>query len=571
MPTLEIIRNIALAVFGSCALILYGPPIVDRHFLPTIGYVADTFLAVAPQPPPATTLMPRQPPMAIAPTPVVLKTIFVEQAVYGTGSSRIRATITAMNNSKGSRSHDDPSHWGEGLFHCLSTIFDWWTRLVYGVPRGILYYLRQLFDHSLAQMAFLIAPVVSWQLAKIHSQMIMERITAVHEMEIAGVNEESSTTAAARNLLITALQGQIKAQEERRTEAQSEISAKNLAEVQFKSEIASLGSKLTDRDNEIARLGDSLAEANSRADTAELSNKTIEKKAKVARSDHDSALQKRENEVNTHKNAREKAVEDRDTARSELKAARAEAAQDKRRITKLQEQVAESATNASGFQDQLNQKDAIIGQKDGVIRRMREEATRCSKEAQNAKATDRDHLRRLREQVANANKLREDAEAKASRKEQESKAKDEKIEDHKTSFVYRERRIGSLEASHEKLRAAYEKEKAEARDAAAKAQETEEALQKRVAQLEEQIQAMSASSNVAPPNSDASPQERSTSSQPYPIVPFSGPRRPRYVPPANGETFSDPEAKGLPADTPRGPKAGRGGSRGGRGSGRGGS
>ena len=97
-----------------------------------------------------------------------------------------------------------------------------------------------------------------------------------------------------------------------------------------------------------------LAEANSRADTAELSNKTMEKKAKVARSDHDSALQKKENEVSTHKNAREKAAEDRDSARSELKAARAEAAQDKKRITQLEKQVTESA----GFQEQLNRKDA---------------------------------------------------------------------------------------------------------------------------------------------------------------------------------------------------------------------
>ena len=59
---------------------------------------------------------------------------------------------------------------------------------------------------------------------------------------------------------------------------------------------------------------------------------------------------------------------------------------------------------------------------------------------------------------------------------------------------------------------------------------------------------------VAAPNSDASPQERSTSSQPQFVVPISGLRRPRYVPRAIGETFSDPEVKCLPADTPRGPK-----------------
>ena len=96
---------------------------------------------------------------------------------------------------------------------------------------------------------------------------------------------------------------------------------------------------MSEVDIEIAGLGNKFAEANSRADTAEFSNKTMEKKAKAARSDHDSALQKKENEVSTHKNAREKAAEDRDSARSELKAARAEAAQNKKRITKLEKQV----------------------------------------------------------------------------------------------------------------------------------------------------------------------------------------------------------------------------------------
>ena len=581
MPSLEVLRNIGLWIIGSYFLIQYGPPIVDRHFLPTIGYVADTFLAIAPLPPPSTVFLSTQPSMAGPPTPVVLKTIFVDQAVYGRESSPNRATITAMNYGKGSRSYNDDSHWGGSLLHIVSTILDWWTQLAYEVPRG----LRQLLDNWVLQLSFLLAPAVTWQITKIRSQMILERITAEqaaeHKTEIARANKKSSRTAEAQDLLITELQGRIKAQDTRLNKAQADISAKSQAEDQSKSEIASLDSKLTSKDNEIARLRDSLDKANSRADTAESSIKTIEKKVKTARSDHDSALQKKENEVNIQEIAREKAAEERDAARSELKAARADAARDKKRITELQKQVTDSTTNATESQALLDQKNAIISQKDGTIRKMKEDATRASKEAQKAKATDRENLRELQGRLTTANKLREDAEAKASRNEQESKTKDGKIEDFKTSCSYRERRIASLEAAHDKLRLAYENEQAEARDAGTKAQKIEEALLKRVAELEEQIQGMSASSTVAAPNSDVSPpSERSTSSQPNPVVPFSGPRRPRYVAPANGETFSDPEAKGLPAETPRGPKglpaetprgpkAGRGGSRGGRGSGRG--
>ena len=567
MPTIETLRTFALWIIGSFILVQYGPPIVDRHFLPTIGYVAETFLAIAPPPSPSTAFESMHPSMAGPPTPVVLKTILVDQAVRGTEWSGARATITAtaMNHGKGSRSHNDDSHWGGSLFHIVSTILNWWTSLIYEVPRG----LRQLLDNWVFLLSFLIGPAVTWQISKIRSQMILERMAATHKTKIARANEESSRTAEAKNLLITALQGQIEAQDTRLTEVEADISAKTAAEGQLKSDIASLDSKLTDRDNEVARLRNDLTEANSRADTAEHSNKIIEKKVKAARSDHDSALQKKDNEINTYKDARQKAADDKDAARSELKAARAEAAQDKKRITELQKQVTKSATHATESQALLNQKEAILGQKDTMIRRMKEDATRASKEAQKAKATDREHLRELREKLTNANKLREDAEAKASRTEQESKTKDGKIEDFKSSCSYRERRIANLEAAHEKLRLAYEKEQADARDAGTKARETEEALQTRVAELEEQIQGMSASSTVAAPNSDVSPPERPTSSQPNPVVPFSGPRRPRYVAPANGETFSDPEAKGLPAETPRGPKGGRGGSQGGRGSGRG--
>ena len=368
MPIIEVLRNLLVMVLGGYLLVEYGTPIVDRHFGLTIGYVADSFLAIAPLPPPSTILGSQQPPVPIAPTPVVLKTIFVEQALQGTDSSRVRATITAINYGTGSRSHDDPS----SLVHLVSAIFDWCAQLMCAVPRCIIWYLRQLLDNWVFQVSILIAPIVSWQLSKIRGQMLLERIMAVHESE----------TAAAGNLLITALEARITAQGSRLTEVEAQISAKTLAEVQFKSEIAGLRSELSDRDNETAGLRKKLAEANSRADAAELSNKTIEKRVKAAaRSDHDSALQKKENEVNTHKNAREKAVEERDTARSELKAARAEASLDKKRIAELQKQATQSATNATESRTQLNQKNAIIGERDGMIRRLREEAIRASKEA----------------------------------------------------------------------------------------------------------------------------------------------------------------------------------------------
>ena len=48
IPSFEIIRNITLTIFGSRVLMQYDPLMMDRHFLPTIGYVADTMSAVSP-------------------------------------------------------------------------------------------------------------------------------------------------------------------------------------------------------------------------------------------------------------------------------------------------------------------------------------------------------------------------------------------------------------------------------------------------------------------------------------------------------------------------------------------
>lgn len=98
MPILEIIRNIVVAVAATISLFHYGPHIVDQYYLPTIDYMADTFLAVAPQPPPATTFARVQSPMAVARTTMMTNTIFVKEAAFTARSAPQGAMITGVKH-----------------------------------------------------------------------------------------------------------------------------------------------------------------------------------------------------------------------------------------------------------------------------------------------------------------------------------------------------------------------------------------------------------------------------------------------------------------------------------------
>ena len=83
---------------------------------------------------------------------------------------------------------------------------------------------------------------------------------------------------------------------------------------------------------------DFLAKATERAQTAEKPKKSLEDKARKIRSDFDLALQKKPNDIDDHNSASECGAKDGDTARRELKEARAEAGRNSKRITQLEAQ-----------------------------------------------------------------------------------------------------------------------------------------------------------------------------------------------------------------------------------------
>lgn len=100
MHIIELIRNIVVAVAATITLFHYGPHIVDQYYLPTIEYVADTFLAVAPQPPPATTFARVQPAMAVPHTTMMTKTIFVKEGAFMARSTPQGAMITGVEHQR---------------------------------------------------------------------------------------------------------------------------------------------------------------------------------------------------------------------------------------------------------------------------------------------------------------------------------------------------------------------------------------------------------------------------------------------------------------------------------------
>lgn len=538
---MDFMRNIFLGALSLYALWKVGPPVVDRYFPPTIECVAGTYHAIAPQPPPLTTFMPLQIPMAAESTATISKTVFV---VY-TGSTSLPegATITGVSHGQRSQKHDDR----------------FWTFSFSKASHAILLQLRQLFNNFIYQVQLFAATFVIWNLLKHRSQMNIEYITAMHEREVVGIQQESFALALTKDQEIASLRAEKELQKlehDSQTalldEARKEIEKKALAERQSKSESAKLGSSLTDRDNTIAESDDSLAEATRRAETAENSNKTMGMKARKARSDFDSALQKKDNDINTHKRASEQATKDGEIARRELKEARAQAGKDKKRVVDLERQLAEASKKTAELKAQVKEKETSIGQKDGAMTSLRDEKQKLIKKVEktiaerdralrdgsNAKAKDKKLIGELHEQLTKANNRRQVAEAEAAKqKDQATEAAEQrKIAEDKiasvkadagSSFSYIQRQLDAATASNAEMHTTLANERAEAREVATKAKETEEALLERIAKLEEQLQEKA--------------------------VPSARPG-PRCVPPANGKTKTPPEERGLPADTPTGPK-----------------
>ena len=588
----ESIRNIGISVLSFYALFKYGPPVVDVCFLPTIEYVAGTFNAIAPQPPPATTFMHMQTPTPAGHTATVRQTAFVEQAGYEPKLMSEGVTISVYH------SHNDSSSQRDGPFHDFRFSFDWCSRVIYETTHAILLHLRQLVDNFLYQVQLFTATLISWKLLKYRSQMNIKHITALKEAEIVEMQQGLSALAVAKDLENTSLNAQnevlkhqLETQRSLLDQARQELEDKASAEEQSKSELAELKSRLTDRDNEIADRDNDLAEASRRAETAENLNKNLEKQAKRNRSDFDSTLQKKENEINTHKRTSQQATKDGDTAYRELKDARAQAGQDRKGLRELERQLTDSTKQIAELKAQVKAKDASISQKDAGVTKMREERQKLVKNVEkvaaerdralkigrDATAKDKKTIVDLQVQLAEAKTSRKGAEERATKEKanaaeaaEKLAAKDDKIAslkaDAKSSSLYRQNHLDTAKALNEELHATLSRERANAQKAAAHAKEAEDALQERIAELQERLQPNPVSSDIAATSSDASSsQELSDLRRPRPIVRLPSARStnttrrpgPRVKPPAHGVTKTPPEERGLPKDTPTGPKGGR--------------
>ena len=371
-----IMKAIGLAT-GLYAMWRVGPETVDAYFLPTIEYVAGSFHAVAPQPAPATTFMHVQAPMPAGPTLAVLKTVFVEQAGYGTMSPPETATITGMNDGRwpsytyqngstqsGQGHNGDSSSHGHSHFYRFARFFECFSRTTRVANQDLLLWLRKLLDRFLFHTIGLTTLIVSWKLLDYRNHVTIRNITAVHKQKVAGIQEEMSAQAVAKDWEITSLNAQIRVirdqLDKQETEARHASEAKELAKKQSETEIAGLKSRLTEKDETINKRDRDLAEATDRAEKAEKSNQSLETAGKQKRSDYASALQKKENDVDAQKRACERATTDGDTARRELKEARAETSKDRKKINGLEKQVTDSQKKTGELEAQVKAKDESL-------------------------------------------------------------------------------------------------------------------------------------------------------------------------------------------------------------------
>ena len=371
-----------------------GPEATDQYFLPTIEYVAGTFHAVAPRPAPATTFMHVHAPMPAGPTLAVLKTVFVKQDGYETMSRPETATITGINGDRwrsnaystqsGQENDGDSSSHGHSHFYRFVHFFKWFARTTRVANYDLLLWLRKLFDSFLFHTIGFTALIVSWDLLDYRNQVTIKSITALHEQKVAGIQEDMSAQAVAKDWEITSLNAQIKLLRDQLDEQVTEIwhatEAKELAEKQSETEIDELKSRLTEKDKTINKRGGDLAKAIDRAENAEKSNQNLETTGKKKRSDFESALQKKGNEIGAQKSACDQAIADGDTVRRELKEARTETNKDRKKINGLEKQVADSQKKTGELEAQVKAKDASLA----AARKASETETRKAKAASDA-------------------------------------------------------------------------------------------------------------------------------------------------------------------------------------------
>ena len=335
--------------------------------------------------------------MPTGPTLAVLKTVLIEKAGYETMSRPETATITDTNDGRwhsnayqngsrpSSQDHNgDSSSHAYSHFYRFASFFEWCENNIRVVNHPVLLWLRQLLDRFLFHTIGVAALIISWKLLDYRNRVTIKNITALHNQKVAGIQEELSAQAVAKDEAVTSLNAQIKSQrdqlDKQETETQRASEAKEVAERQSDTAIAELKSQLTKKDNTMNDRDRDLAEATDRAEKAEKSNQNLEHAGKKNRSDFQSALQKKENHIDAQKRACNKAIADGDTARRELKEARAETSKDRKKINGLEKQVADSQKKTDELEAQVKAKDASLA----AAKKASETETRKAKAASDA-------------------------------------------------------------------------------------------------------------------------------------------------------------------------------------------
>ena len=166
------------------------------------------------------------------------------------------------------------------------------------------------------------------------------------------------------------------------------------------------------------------------------------------------------------------------------------------------------------------------------------------------------------------------AEANALEAAQLLKSRDEQLAtlkaDSNSSHGYLQRCLDTAQQVNAGLHTSLAEARSDALKAEAQAKETQEALRGRIDKLEKQLPQKPIRSDIVALSRVFSSKELSVIPQPVPLVrlPRSHTEQhdhwgsdyrpvPRWEPPAKGKTMTPPEERGLPANTPTGPKSGR--------------
>ena len=404
-----LLKNLLIGLASIC-MYKFGPRTVEHHFLPTIEGIAGRFHAISPVPPPATTFSHVQPPMAADSAFTVCRTD-MPQEPFATMSLPEYATITGIDQGQWPFSADQ-----DEVHSASSNFFEWFTCTTGESGHFVLQKFRQVLDNFVVKFTIFAIWTVTLKLLYRRNRKHVRSIATLRDQEKFRCQQEKVQDLELQSLneTIESQKAQINSTQGLLAESRDEVQRAKEATIEVEKHCET---KVAELQDVIAKRDTSLAETTERAKTAEKAKTSLESQARKSQSNLTSALQKKDDEINTCKGTIEDVTTQKETFQTELKDARAQISKDKKKISDLEKQVSHLTEQNAELGTQVSQKDETIKSLREKNQNSNTERDKARKDGRDAKSKHEKQIKDLQAQITQADTQRDAAEERVTQLE----------------------------------------------------------------------------------------------------------------------------------------------------------